>query len=59
MIVFSIADILRQLYVYRELKKRGIKKTEKNISSDLLASFGRQLTREDIFQRDTHSISDN
>ena len=45
--------------VYRELKKIGIKKTEKNISSDLLASFGRQLTREDISPADTQSISDN
>ena len=47
------------LDVYRELKKIGIKKTEKNISSDLLASFGRQLTREDISPADTQSISDN
>lgn len=58
-LITQIADILRQLYVYRELKKIGIKKTEKNISSDLLASFGRQLTREDISQRDTQGISDN
>ncbi len=58
-LITQIADILRQLYVYRELKKRGIKKTEKNISSDLLASFGRQLTREDISQRDTRSVSEN
>ena len=58
-LITQIADIFRQLYVYRELKKIGIKKTEKNISSDLLASFGRQLTREDISPADTQSISDN
>ena len=58
-LITQIADIFRQLYVYRELKKIGIKKTEKNISSDLLASFGRQLTREDISQSDMHSISSN
>lgn len=58
-LITQIADIFRQLYVYRELKKKGIKKTEKNISSDLLVSFGRQLTREDISQSDMHSISDN
>ena len=58
-LITQIADVFRQLYVYRELKKKGIKKTEKNISSDLLASFGRQLTREDISSDDMHSISDN
>lgn len=45
----QIADIFRQLYVYRYLRRLGQKRTEKNISSDLLASFARQLIREDIF----------
>lgn len=58
-LITQIADIFRQLYVYRELKKTGIKKTEKNISSDLLASFGRQLTREDIPPADPQSRPDN
>lgn len=58
-LITQIADIFRQLYVYRELKKIGIKKTEKNISSDLLASFGRQLTKEDIFKNDRHSTAVN
>lgn len=55
----QIADIFRQLYVYKELRKIGLKKTEKNISSDLLVSFGRQLIIEDISQGDMHSISSN
>ena len=36
----------------------AIKKLQKNISSDLLASFGWQLTTEDISVTDMHSISD-
>lgn len=58
-LITQIADIFRQLYVNSEMKKTGIKKTEKNISSDLLTSFGRQLTREDISQSDIHGISTN
>ena len=58
-LITQIADIFRQLYVYSELKKLGLKKSEKNISSDMLASFGRQLTTEDISLSDMHSISDN
>ena len=45
----QIADFMKQLYEYFFLKKNGIKKTQKNISSEWLASFGRQLTEtEDI-----------
>ena len=55
----QISDFIKQLYEYFFLKKEEIKKTQKNISSDLLASFGRQLTREDISQIDMHCISDN
>ena len=45
----QISDFMTQLYEYYYLKKNGIEKKQKNISSDLLASFGRQLTKEDIF----------
>ena len=45
----QIADFIKQLYEYFYLKKNEIKKVQKNISSELLASFGRQLTKpEDI-----------
>ena len=45
----QIADFMKQLYEYFFLKKKEIKKQQKNISSELLASFGRQLTgTEDI-----------
>lgn len=44
----QIADILLQLYENGIRGLREIKRTIKNISSDLLASFGRQLTAEDI-----------
>ncbi len=58
-LITQIADIFRQLYVHEGKKKNQVKKTEKNISSELLASFGRQLTVEDISSVDMHSISDN
>lgn len=44
----QIADIMKQLYELFCLKKLGIEKPQKDISSELLASFGRQLTAEDI-----------
>jgi len=44
----QIADVLLQLYENGIQGLREIKRTIKNISSDLLASFGWQLTREDI-----------
>lgn len=45
----QIADFIKQLYEYFFLEKKEIKKLQKNISSELLASFGRQLTEtEDI-----------
>ena len=52
----QISDFIKQLYEYYFLLKKEIKKTQKNISSELLASFGRQLTREDISE-DMQSIS--
>ena len=53
----QISDFIKQLYEFFFLQKNEIKKAQKNISSDLLASFGRQLTREDISKSDMHSIS--
>ena len=44
----QISDFVKQLYEWYYLKKKGIKRKQKNISSTLLASFGRQLTGEDI-----------
>jgi len=56
----QIADLLLQLYENGISELRKIKKTIKNISSDLLISFSTQLTREDIIfieKRTTVSIS--
>ena len=47
-LMIQIADMVKQLYEWFFLKKKGIKKSQKNISSELLASFARQLTIEDI-----------
>jgi Transposase DDE domain. len=54
----QIVDFIKQLYEYYFLEKNDIKKLQKNISSDLLASFTQALTREDIL-RDMHCISNN
>ena len=45
----QIADFIRQLYEYFYLKKHEIKKVQKNISSDILKSFGELEKSEDIF----------
>ena len=45
----QISDFMKQLYEYYYLEENGIKKKQKNISSDLLESFGQQITKEDIF----------
>lgn len=58
-LMMQISDMIKQLYEWYFLKKNEIKKTQKNISSDLLLSFARQLTREDIFLSDMQSISQN
>lgn len=47
-LITQIADIILQLYEKAIPIIKELNKTIKNISSDLLASFGRQLTREDI-----------
>lgn len=53
-LITQISDMVKQLYEWFCLKARGIKKRQKNISSELLESFGRQLTdREDIIRNDT------
>ena len=36
----QISDFMKQLYEYYYLEKNGIEKKQKNISSDLLESFG-------------------
>jgi hypothetical protein len=44
----QIADLMKQLYEVFYLKRLHIEKPQKNISSELLASFGRLQTGEDI-----------
>ena len=53
----QISDMIKQLYEWFCLKARGIKKKQKNISSELLASFGRRLTGEDISTADERKTS--
>lgn len=56
----QISDMVKQLYEWFCLKAKEIKKSHKKISSELLASFGRQLTEpEDIIRNDTHSAPVN
>ena len=56
----QIADMVKQLYEWFFLKKNGIKKKQKNISSELLESFAQQITEtEDISRNDTPSIPFN
>lgn len=43
-LMLQTADMVKQLYEWFFLKKNQIKKRQKNISSELLASFGGQLT---------------
>ena len=48
-LMMQISDMVKQLYEWFCLKRKGIQKKQKNISSELLASFARQLTEtEDI-----------
>lgn len=53
----QIADFIKQLYEWFYLKKTGIEKKQKNISSDLLASFRKQLTAEDISSLGLHEAA--
>ena len=50
----QIADFIKQLYEYYYLQKNEIKKLQKNISSELLASFGRQLTKPEDIKAELH-----
>ena len=51
----QIADFIKQLYEYFFLEKNEIKKLQKNISSELLASFGRQLTETEDIKAELHN----
>ena len=51
----QISDFMKQLYEYFYLQKNEIKKTQKNISSELLASFGRQLTETEDIKTELHN----
>ena len=55
----QISDFVKQLYEWYYLKKMGIVRKQKNISSELLASFGRQLTAEDISSIQPHDAAFN
>lgn len=55
----QIADFIKQLYEYFYLKKNEIKKLQKSISSDLLASFGWQLTKTEDIEVDLHEAVPN
>lgn len=56
-LMMQISDMIKMLYEWFYLRANEIKKKQKNISSDLLASFARQLTREDIPLSDMNNIS--
>ncbi len=58
-LMVQTADMVKQLYEWFFLKKNEIKKKQKNISSELLESFGRQLTREDISSKQEEGIPFN
>ena len=49
-LIYQISDFIRQLYEWFYLKKNGIEKTHKKISSDLLYALTKQeAKREDIY----------
>lgn len=59
-LMVQISDMVKQLYEWFCLKEKGIKKKQKNISSELLESFDQQITEtEDISQNDMHGIPIN
>ena len=49
-LLMQISDMVKQLYEWFFLKKNGIKKKQKNISSDLLKSLGGHRLPEDIYR---------
>lgn len=50
----QMADFIKQLYEYYYLKKNEIKKLQKNISPELLSSFGQQLTKTEDIKVELH-----
>lgn len=56
-LMMQISDMVKQLYEWFYLRANEIKKKQKNISSDLLASFAEQLTEEDIPSKNMQIIS--
>ena len=48
------ADFIKQLYEYYYLRKNEIKELQKNISSELLTSFGQQLTKTEDIKVELH-----
>ena len=50
----QIGDFIKQLYEYYYLKKNEIKKLQKNISPELLSSFGQQLTKTEDIKVELH-----
>lgn len=50
----QIADFMKQLYEHFFLEKNEIKKLQKNISSELLASFRRHLTETEDINTELH-----
>ena len=55
-LMVQIADMVKQLYEWFFLKKNEIKKKQKNISSELLASFGRQPTETEDIQAELNKL---
>ena len=51
----QIADFMKQLYEHFFLEKNEINKLQKNISSELLQSFGRQLTKTEDIDTELHN----
>ena len=51
----QIADFMKQLYEHFFLEKNEINKLQKNISSELLQSFGRQLTETEDINTELHN----
>ena len=51
----QIADFMKQLYEHFYLKKKEIKKMQKNISSELLSSFARQPTKTEDIDTELHN----
>ena len=55
----QIADFMKQLYEHFFLEKNEINKLQKNISSELLQSFGRQLTETEDINTELHNAVQN